>query len=430
MASRSSSNVDHVLARATTRRRLLGRAAALGMAIPVAGAVGVASVRRAAAQDTAGADLSGELVFWHGLGTEADLVTNTVLPAWQQQYPNVSIEVLQVPFDQLQNKYNTEASAGGGPDVLLGPLDWIGQYVEADIVRPVDELGGDDFRAGYTQAATDLFSRDGQLYAVPQNINGVGLYYNRQLVQTPPQTTDELLAVAAEIGGQGGNSGFGVFPQFYNNAGFFHGFGGQSLTEDAQSGFASPGTIAWLTFMQTLASSPGIFQGQDQNAVESLFREGTLGMMINGPWFLQNATAGIGAENVGVAVLPQITPSENAPARPFVGGTGVYVNSNLDDDQAQLAFEFARWLSTDGTRPLVEQAGQIPASTAVEPPADDRFAQTWRDQYEQGVAIPNDPMMETVFRTADDMLGKVFRGEAPPEQAANEAAETINRAGG
>ena len=104
----------------------------------------------ALAQDDAATDLSGELVFWHGLGTEAPLVTEQLLPAWNQRYPDVSVEVLSVPFDQLQNKYNTEASAGGGPDLLLGPSDWVGQYVEAEIVRPIDQLAGEDFRAGYT----------------------------------------------------------------------------------------------------------------------------------------------------------------------------------------------------------------------------------------------------------------------------------------
>jgi len=409
-----------------TRRTLLRQAAGFSLAIPI-GAKLASSPRRAWAQD-APTDLSGELVFWHGLGTEAEVVNSTIIPAWQQQYPNVSVEVLQVPFDLLQNRYNTEASAGGGPDVLLGPSDWVGQYVEGELILPLSELAGEDFAAGYNEAALGLFTFEDQLYAVPQNINGVALYYSRQLVTTPPLTTDELLAQAAEIGGQGGTAGVGIFPQFYNNAAYFHAFGGQALTEEGRSGFDSPATVEWLTFLQSMAQAPGVQVGADQAGIESQFREGQVAMMFNGPWFLQNAVSGLGAENVGVAVLPALSPRENAPAQPYVGGSGLYVNSNLDDEQARLAFEFARWFSTEGTRPLVDEAGQLPASTAVEVPADDPLRQAFSQQFAQAVPLPNSPRMSAVFTPADAMVGSVLRGEATPEQAAQSTAETINTA--
>jgi len=235
--------------------------------------------------------------------------------------------------------------------------------------------------------------------------------------------------MAAEIGGTAGNYGLGIFPQYYNNAGYHYGFGGQALTEESQSGFDSPETIAWLTWLQELSKAPGVFVGNDQNAVESLFKEGKLGMMINGPWFTQGAAEGIGAENVGVAVLPAISEKEDAPAKPFVGGLGLYINSNLDDEQAKLAFEFARWFVTEGTATLVADAGQIPASSDVQISAENVAAQTWVEQYANAVPLPNDPKMGAVFPAADDMLGKVLRGESTPEEAAKSAAETVNKAG-
>jgi arabinogalactan oligomer/maltooligosaccharide transport system substrate-binding protein len=390
--------------------------------------VATGSVAALAQDDEGPSNLEGELTFWHGMTAEADVFNNTVLPAFEEQYPNVTVEVLQVPFDQLKNKYNTEASAGGGPDVLLGPPDWVGEFVDAEIIRPINELTEDDLAAEYNEAAVGLFSRDDTLYAVPQNINGVALFYNKLLVPEPPMTTEELVAAVGEFEGTD-NMGLGIFPQFYNNAAYLYGFGGQALTEDGSSGFDSQETIEWLTFLQDLSNTPGVEVGADQAAIESLFNEGKLGMMINGPWFVGAATENLGEENVGVAILPAVSENDNEPAKPFVGGSGLYINSNLDDDQAALALEFARWYSTTGTEPMVAEAGQLPAANDVEIPADNTISQAFVEQYENAVPLPNDPKMGAVWTPADDMLSKVLSGDVAPTEAAQSAAETINSAG-
>jgi len=399
------------------RRTVLKGTAAL------AAAAGLTRLPRAAAQD-----LSGELTFWHGLTSEATVLQNTILPAWAQAYPNVKVNVLQVPFDQLQNKYNTEASAGGGPDVLLGPSHWIGQYVDADIVKSLNDLVDDATKATFNDAAIQLFTYKDNLYAVPQNINGIGFVYNKALMPTAPATTDDLVAACATIGATAGNYGFGIFPQFYNNAGYLYGFGGTTLTDDDKSGFDQQPATDWLTYLQTLSKSPGVFTGTDQNAVESLFKEGKLAAMQNGPWFTQSGTDSVGADNFGVATLPAISAKANAPAKPFVGGTGLYINANDDDDQAKLALAFAEWFATTGTEPLVAQAGQFPASNNVALPSDNPITAAWTAQYANGVALPNSPKMSAVWTPADDMMNKVLTGGVDPATAGKDAADTINKA--
>ena len=101
----------------------------------VALTLGFGGIASSSAQDSSA---SGTLKLWHGwTGAEADTLNNQILPAWEAAYPNVKIEALAVPFDQLKNKYQTEAATGGGPDLLIGgsgpqalldigPLDWVG----------------------------------------------------------------------------------------------------------------------------------------------------------------------------------------------------------------------------------------------------------------------------------------------------------------
>jgi arabinogalactan oligomer/maltooligosaccharide transport system substrate-binding protein len=172
-----------------------------------------------------------------------------------------------------------------------------------------------------------------------------------------------------------------------------------------------------------------VFLGQDQNSVESLFNEGKLGAMLNGPWFTSNASSNIGAENFGVATMPKVSSKGNADPKPFVGINGLYINSNFDEEESLVALEFARWFSTAGTQFLVEQAGQLPASNEVTLPESNPNAAVWLEQYELGTPLPSTPKMSAVWTPADDMLAKVMRGESTPEEAAASAADTINSAG-
>jgi arabinogalactan oligomer/maltooligosaccharide transport system substrate-binding protein len=269
---------------------------------------------------------------------------------------------------------------------------------------------------------------DGSLYGVPQRVETVALYYNKSLMPTPPTTTDELLQMAGEMSGPD-QYGFGFISNFYHNAGFLYGFGGQIFDESGELALDSPETVEFVNFLKSVKDAPGVFTQADVGAVESLFREGKAASIINGPWFLQAAEEAIGAENVGVAPLPAISANEGAAPEPFLGVTGFYVNANLDDDQAALAAEFARWMASDGMAPLVEQAGYLPANTTVETPADDPIAQAFATQLESTVALPTDPRMGNVWTPAQDMITKVLEGQATAEEAVAEAAETIEQSG-
>lgn len=420
-----------------TRRSVLRRAAMAGVAIPGLALLGGApALRWASAQEA----LSGDLTFWHGLTSDAAVLNDDVLPALEAEQPELSVEVLQVPFDQLQNKFLTEASAGSGADVLLGASDWLGNYVESEVILPLDEIAGAEFAAEYNPAAIAGVTYNGQIYAVPQNINGVALFYNTSLVPTPPANTDELLAMAAEITAANAEIyGFGLIANFYSNAGYLFGYGGHIFQGDSAtpvaegdanlSGFDTPEVAAFLAFLKTVRDSPGVFTQADQGAVESLFREGKVAMMFNGPWFQGAAVESLGAENVGVALLPAISELGDAPAKPFVGIQSFYINANLDGDQAALAFAFAKWMSTTGAQPFVDKVGYLPAANSVTLPADNPHAAAFVEQYAAGVPLSSNPKMAAVWTPAGDMITKVLEGTLPPEQAAAEAAETINKAG-
>ncbi len=385
----------------------------------------------AMAQDSTGnSDLSGELLLWHGwTGAEADTLTNDILPAWQAAYPNVSIEVLAVPFDQLKNKYSTEVATGGGPDLLIGPLDWVGELATGELIRPLDDLIDQATLDNYLPSTVEALRYDGQLYGMPESFEAVAMYYNKTMMPEPVASTADLDALAAEINGAASDSyGLALYSDFYHPAGYFFGFGGQLFDENNQSVVNSPETVAFLNWMSGLQSKPGYFLQNDDNAISSLFKEGKAAAVFNGPWALGDYVNALGAENVGVAPMPVISEAEGADTMPFLGVKHIMMNADLDDDQAALAAEFMKWFTgPESENMLVEKAGHLPAHTGVDVSGNE-IAQAFVTQAETATPLPTIPEMGQVWEPVGNMITSVLTGDATAEDAAATAQDQINQA--
>ena len=111
------------------------------MAVSLAVSAGVVPV---AAQD----GLEGDLTLWHtyssGAGTELDAL-NTVIANVAAANPGLNVEVLEVPFGDVFNKWQLEVASGEGPDLMIVPNDSLGQLTRdgliADITDMVPEIG-------------------------------------------------------------------------------------------------------------------------------------------------------------------------------------------------------------------------------------------------------------------------------------------------
>ncbi len=184
---------------------------------------------QAPAQPAAGTG-TGEVVLWHGwTGAEADKLAE-VITAFQTANPGVKISPLAVPFDQLKNKFTTEASTGGGPDLLIGPKDWIGELAQAELIKPLDDMADAVGLTALNKAALDADKFEGKTWAFPESTEAVALWYNKKLVDKPATTIDELLQQAAKVG-LAYNAGF------YHSSGLLFAEGGQVFADGQKCGF-------------------------------------------------------------------------------------------------------------------------------------------------------------------------------------------------
>ncbi len=364
---------------------------------------------------SAGGNVTGTITLWHGYhasGSEETAI-NTLVTNAKKQFPNATINVLEVPFDQLFNKFETEAAAGGGPDMFTAPNDSLGKEVRAGLLAPLDDMVKGKLDS-YSKLAIDALTVDGKLYAVPQIPKAVGLYYNKTTVTTPPATTDELMALVKS------GKKVGIANSAYHTFGFWRSFGGQLMDNSGKCVADTTGVADALQYLLDLKKAGANFT--DDGKLTSLFQQGQLDVYQNGPWVLGDNEKGLGADKVGVAPLPK-GPKGNAG--PLTGLDGFYVNANSKNKDG--AVNLALFLSNKEAQTLyADVAGDPPARTDVTPK--DPLVKAFADLANSGFPRPQAKELDNFWGPFGDAVTKVLEGKSDAPTAVKEACAAMNKA--
>lgn len=397
-----------------------GGAAAPTVAPTKAPAAATAAPTKAPAAPTAVPAKPVTIKLWHSWTDVNEVaIATAAIAAFEKANPGSKVEALVVPFDQLKSKYTTEASTGGGPDLLIGPKDWIGELTNAKLVTALDDVAK-DILADLNPAAVDANKFAGKVMALPESTEAVVLWYNKDLVKTPPTTEAELLTVA-EASGLALNTGF------YHSTGLLFGFGGQLFdsTQKCLLGTGT-GTADFLAFMLKAKGTKNVIADGDGGKLDAAFKDKKVGMIFNGPWATGDYSKALGADKVGIAAPIKITKTGKTFA-PFLGTKNIFLSSNSKGDSQKAALALMKaFVSADVQSNQAIKAGHIPVNKNVKP-ADPLVAavmvQTLSASY-----FPNEPEMGAVWTPAGDMITKVIEGKSQPAAAATEAADLINKA--
>lgn len=363
-----------------------------------------------------GMAITGTVTLWHayGTGSAEEKAINILIDRARAAYPDATINVLQIPFDQIFNKFNNEVSSGGGPDMFIAPNDSLGSQIRAGVLADLSE---------YQSKLTDVsptgvagMSLDGKLYGIPESFKAVALYYNKSKVANPPATTDELLALV-----KGGNT-LVLNQNAYHNFGWLQAFGGQLMDASGKCIADQAGGAEWFAFLKALKEVPTVTFSTDGGQADSLFKDGKADMIINGPWVLGDYRAVLG-DNLGVAPMPGAAK----PAGPLTGVDGFYVSINSQNVAGAVAL--AMFLtSPESMKVYVDEAGHVPVSTKVE--ISDPLVQAFAQASATGVPRPQIPELDNYWGPFGDAMTKVLDGGADPAAAVAEACALMNTANG
>lgn len=300
-----------------------------------------------------------EVTFWHAYGTgsaEEAALTKLVAQA-AIDMPQYKINVLQVPFNDIFNKYDTDVAAGGGPDMFIAPNDNLGGEVRAGTVADITELAAGKL-GDYSDLAKGGMMYDGKLYGIPESLKAVVFWYNKDMIATPPATTDDLMALMQ--GGTEVSITYGCYHQY----GFFGAFGGKIF--DDQFNFVSDdanqakitSAVSYLNDLYQISKTNN-WPKNDSDGLAP-FTEGKAAAITNGNWAMGDYQKALG-DKLGVAPLPA---GPAGPATPLLGVDGWYFNPNSQNQAA--ALDVALYLTNAASQKvMMDEAGHVPANTTV-----------------------------------------------------------------
>ena len=390
----------------------------LALAACAGGVPAPAAEEAAGGEQTAGSP-KGTLTFWHayGTGSSEEQALTKALEAMKGDMPEVTVNVLQIPFDQIFNKWETEVATGGGPDMYTVPNDNTGNQVRGQLLAPLDDLlaGKTDV---FPPASFEGARVDGKVYGVPGIIKSVALYYNKSTVPTPPATTDELLQLVKD------GSRLVINQNAYHNFGFWGAFGGKLMDDTGKSIADQGGFVEALQYLADLKAAGAEFQ-TDGGKADTLFRQGQADMIINGPWVLGDYKKDLG-DNLGVVPMPA---GPAGPATPLAGVDYIHVNPNITPEQQQLAVEVALYLfGPKGAQIYADTAGSPMVAIGVV--ASDPLVTAFAEAAATGFPRPQSNEFGNYWTPFGDAVTKVLEGQLTPADAVAEATAAMNNANG
>ncbi|NWG07356.1 MAG: extracellular solute-binding protein [Chloroflexi bacterium] len=358
-----------------------------------------------------------EVTFWHayGTGSAEEVALTALLEQAAIDLPQYKINVLQVPFNDVFNKYRTDVAAGGGPDMFIAPNDSLGDDARAGLIADITDLAAGKLE-GVNQLGIDGMSLDGKLYGIPETLKAVVFWYNKDLLPTPPATTDELKAIMED----------GKYVAFsygcYHHYGFFSAFGGQIFDENWKV-IADQGTgvIDAMTYLNDLyqISKANSWSKNDSEGLAP-FQEGTAVAITNGNWAMGDYKKALG-DKLGVAPLPA---GPAGPAAPLLGVDGFYFNPNSTNKEA--ALEVALYLTNAASQTvMMNEAGHVPVRTDVT--ISDPLIQGLVDAFNTGATIR--PQVPELGKYWSNFCGtdQVFEAGTPAADWVKAAAEAANK---
>jgi len=376
--------------------------------------------------------LTGEITLWHSYGSGGGEIGGftTILEAVRAANPDLTITVVEQPFDQLFNKWRTEVAAGAGPDMFIAPNDSLGQDAREGSLMNLDEwLDGNPALADFLPVSIDGSKVDvegqdgvGEFYMVPESLKAVALWYNASEIATPPTTSEELLAAVTD-----GSVKLGINQGVYHQFGWTGAFGGKLLNDDGSCAATDGGFAEAYAYLKSLKDAGATFSTNGAD-IDNGFKTGDLTAIIDGPWttadFRTAATAG-GFE-LGVVPIPS---GPGGAANPFTGTDGWYINPNLETAQAELAVNLALALTNaESQQVMADEAGHIPANSTVA--ITDPITQGFADAAAAGLPRPQGPTFNNWWGPFGNALNEIIDTGSDPATSITNACGLMDEASG
>src|ERR687898_3537749 len=297
-------------------------------------------------------------------------LTEIQVDRFEEQHPNIDLQREALQPDEVRKEIQSRLRSKDPPDVFAydtGP-GFGGVLAEAGLLRPLENA--------YTKHGWDIYdwakqqaTYNGTVYGVPDQVEEIIVYYNKDLMPEVPKTVDELRQIAGELKAQG------IIPFAFGNqeqwpAGHLFSIGvsnvlGREGLDDilyADGRWDTPEVeeAIHLFFRDFVESGyyPGGLSALSYDEANALFYSGEAAMNPTGTWLVPEIVQTVQDFEVGFFPFPSIVGSGVSP--PAGVGSGLFVAKEASNPQG--AIEFIDYLLQDSTaRLIIEKLNVIPA---------------------------------------------------------------------
>ncbi len=346
-----------------------------------------------------------EVTFWHayGTGSAEEAALTAVLAKAAVDLPQYKINVLQVPFNDIFNKYSTDVAAGGGPDMFVAPNDNLGSEARSSLIADITDLVKGKL-GDYAPLSVDGMSVGGKVYGVPESLKAVVFWYDKSKLPTPPATTDDLMKL------MNGGTAIGISYSCYHVWGFYSAFGGQ-VFDDKFNFVTDQGTgmVDAMTYLNELyqIGKKNSWPLTDSDGLAP-FQEGKIVGITNGNWAMGDYQKALGA-NLALAPLPA---GPKGPSKPLLGVDGFYINPNSQNKQG--AIDVALYISGKvGEQIMMDQAGHVPAISTVS--VTNPLIKSLVDAFKNSIVRPQDAQLDKYWANFCGMDQVFEKGVSPAD---------------
>ena len=149
------------------------------------------------------------LMLWHAYRGAEEEALNAVIERFNEVHENTAIETLAVPFDAYADRITAAIPQDRGPDMFIFAHDRVGDWSEAGIIEAINYwTTTDQLDLFFEQTVHSLIYRR-RLFGLPLAFKSLVLFYNPDLIDSPPQDTDALIELAAALTVPGENPRYG-----------------------------------------------------------------------------------------------------------------------------------------------------------------------------------------------------------------------------
>jgi multiple sugar transport system substrate-binding protein len=319
----------------------------------------------------------GEIAFWDtNANPRLTAEWQALIARFEKEHPAIKVNYVGIPNSSYLQKVQNALATGEIPDVLLIGND-IASLIAQDALVPLDDAFAADLASEIDKSMVDTErenSADRKLYKAPLTALSDVIWYRKDwLAQNglkEPKSYDDFFEDAEKLTNPSANKfgfafrgGPGSMPpmiaMMYGMSGI-----GQFFTKDGKATLDDKANVAAFKRYISLygnQSAPADI-ANDYPKIVAAFDGGSAWAMHHNLGSYQDHVKALGADNVaGVQPFPNSKGviTANSPA---ISGLSILAGS----EKKAAAWEFVKFMSTDGNSEWSETVGQVPALAAAQ----------------------------------------------------------------